>query len=320
MSKEKLKLATNAPAEWPDVEISELVPERHREDYVSNVNKFNLALAAAFDGHPALELKEIAHCRMLEEGILEVPFEIVSEDHTFGLFLFSDACSASAAAFKGVQNIYNSWEEHTAIYYSPGPLKLSNGPELSPLRPFAFDIFLKLSGEAATPGEYAMWWPENEEDRFCNSETHCLLNRIYAALDGIETYVNAMLLHNLDVLEEHEPSFRVSLPQQPANIPILGPDGLPMLLSLSHEKGIRFLMHREQTAPACSKLFLKHLAEFVERIREDIVHHQMRLDEASVAVEWFKSSVETIRLQESSGGELDAFGVVRVGSQSMTSE
>jgi hypothetical protein len=312
MSDEILKLATNAPAEWPDVEMSALVPEQTREHFVSNIRNFNIALSAAFDGRSGMELKEIAYCRMLEDGILEVPFEIISENHTFGVFLFSDANSESAAWFKGVQKLYDSWEGQSPIYYAPDSLELSEVEEASPARPFAFDIFLKVTGEAAMRGEYAMWWPGDEEERFCGSETHHLLGRIYNALDGIETYVNAMLLRNLDVLDEQEPSFRVELPQQPTNIPMLGPDGLPMLLSLSHEKGIRFLMHRELTTSARCRMFLTHLAEFVEQIRQDIGHHQMPLDEASVACEWFKSSVGTIQLQEGAGGELEAFGTVRI--------
>ncbi len=164
---------------------------------------------------------------------------------------------------------------------------------------------------AAPKGQYAMWWAEQVGEQFHYSPTYELLDRIYREINGLEVRAFALILHELGMIEEEYEFTASTLTDSTVEIPVEGPEGVPILISFSQHRGVRFHFHTQRATPEYRDLFLNL---FLLRIkvwrREADLEQIRRLD--SPAYIWWRELGKRLRLSTASSEQaISAVGSVR---------
>ena len=118
--------------------------------------------------------------------------------------------------------------------------------------------------DVAPNGQYAMWWPSENDASYTTTPSRQAIRRAYAALDGIETSILGVFMA---MAGEEETGVRVALPRETVTRYFQDETGAPFLLSVSVGKGMRFHFHSDHTAPIRRDAFWQSLAQGAEAWR-----------------------------------------------------
>ena len=176
--------------------------------------------------------------------------------------------------------------------------------------PVAFDPSFWSPMEQAPSGEYAMWWPTEDDPSFARSEVRGHIGRAYRAAEGIESYVLAELLYRLGILDQD--TLRITFPDEPIYASFETPEGLPVVFSASREKGMRFHFHTKLTAAKYRNDFWQQFAEFVEMWRGGVedAGAPFDLDAEVKPREWWTLTDEAVAAVESTGEPVRVVGAI----------
>ncbi|MBI3854046.1 MAG: hypothetical protein HY298_27790 [Verrucomicrobia bacterium] len=315
-----MELFTNAPADWPvipvlprpgDLHFLSLIKPMIPDTEPHDLDFLSLAMATALEDGFKEQNRNVHpvafQTKLFSEGVLKIPCEIKLGSRKFGVFIFPDVNEEAAAHFAGVQFIYDQLEGEEAIYFASAKL-----PAVDPVNPLApFDPFMLVRQENKLPsGPYAMWWPTEDDSRFSDSPARPFIRRAYEALNGIETYVLAALLKGLGKVKDDTRS--VVLSDELWAEPITGLEQMPMVISASVEKGIRFHFHPKHATASHRKRFWKVFCEYGESWRTAIQREGGVAEWAqeSSALAWWEK-VEAFAVQkEREDGSLSLLGAV----------
>jgi hypothetical protein len=260
--KARVPLATNAPDHWPEIALDFLEPG----NWAKNMLALIVASTEAFEtSGGVLKLADLNRALLLDEGILEIPIVVEDGGRDVPVFFYDEGGPEAAGHLAGAAAVLERLGEPPPVYYAPEALP--EAPAGDPFRPFGADLLRKQEGDL--PGvEYAMWWSTEEDPDFAKSPGVAHIDRTYAALDGIETYVLAAILHSLDLAGKE--TGRARLPDEEASIPLMGPEDRPLVLSASAEKGLRFHFPTETTPVSYRDRFWKHFADYAAEWRAGV--------------------------------------------------
>ena len=304
----KILLSSNAPRHWPPVQVDKLDPENPGARAAAVV----VALAEGFQqkGIAALPVAGMSY-RMFPEGFVEVPLEIEEAGKRIAVFIYPEATPEAAAHYAGARQCLREKASVTAVYYCPNPI-LPSKPT-SVFEPFDTRMFRGLAeeeGETVPGGESALWWATEDQPRFSPSPACASVTAAYTALDRIEPWLFMAFVNDLQ-LSERPPEGPVGLPDEQLVHPVQGPDGRPLFLCASAEKGISFAFPVSTTPVVYRDLFLKHYASFVEQFTT-----QLRQSGATALIEgdetplgWWQFMKSVIEKEETGGGDIKV-GVV----------
>lgn len=160
---------------------------------------------------------------------------------------------------------------------------------------------IRSSKDTLPDGEYAMWFPSQSEPAFSESKTRQNLRRIYKKITGIETYILAVLLRRLEVVDQEV--MRVRFPNELATFPVVGPKEQTFVLSASQEKGIRFHFHRQHTSAEDRNQILEGFLALIENMKDAVAHADVKLDETieESPAQWWAYCERVIALKEREG-------------------
>lgn len=208
------------------------------------------------------------------EGILSAPFVAADGGASIAIFLYLDADPASAARFIRARERLRSRGEPDPVYYATAPL-----PDVEPgnaLVPFDLGRLNRAPDDPTQAGHHAIWWTRDLPADVEGLAGLDAIQRSYRALDRIETYAFAHLLRQFG-LAVGRPS-RADLPEEPALIPVRGPEGVPLLISASAAKGIRIHFGVDATAESYRDAFWANWAGYFEAFRVGLLENGLALD------------------------------------------
>jgi hypothetical protein len=167
--------------------------------------------------------------------------------------------------------------------------------------------------EELPPGRYAMWWAADDAERFQDSPCFRSWDAVYRALDGIESWVMAMLVGAVRPGEVK--STRLAYPATPIQFFVQGPEQQDFVLSLSQEKGVRFHFNPEQCEPAYRDRFVASFAAFARALRFLVEQQASELDpdREPKALNWWNASKVVLPHLEEEGDPARFFGVLLLG-------
>lgn len=250
-----------------------------------------------------IQLLEVAATRLTAEGVVYVPLRVQDRNGQFDVFLYPGATAQDAAHYAAVELLARQTKGFKPLYYAPKPLPTLSAP-ISVKVARQDDWFLETVKGDFPKGQYAMWWPTGQEN-FSTSITMHTLNRIYEGMNGIESYIGASIAKAIGLLEDKN-VVRIRLPTNFTYQHACGPEGTPMVVSMSQEKGIRFHFHAKQTSPEYRDLFLKHVAGLVDFWRSQAEERDFDKDEreGEQPIEWWKTTQLVIQNNESQQGSV----------------
>lgn len=299
-----MRLHSNAPSSWPAFEMDAWDVHRSAPNIEPLAEAFDRAFVAASITRPIL----LYVPRLFGGGFLPVPFEIVEATGNVAVFPYPNDSMECAGHYAAARRLLKE-RGVEAVYFAPAPLP-EDAPPVAPLRPF--DPNYLGPGQGPRPqGRFGMWWAEQAiHGRFSASETFQYFDRIYTAMDGIESYVFGELLHSLRILPVRQ---RVQLPKEMAPLHITGPDLRDMFFSATAEKGIRFRFTLD-TPPWYRDTFWRLLCAYVEELAVTAKQEQWPLDpeESRKTRQWwtfFKQSLPQVEAQ----AEQFIFGILVTG-------
>lgn len=122
--------------------------------------------------------------------------------------------------------------------------------------------------EDVEPGHYAMWWQEDPQvpEAFTTSTTYAAFDRVNRAMDGFESYQYGNLLLDLGLIDERAP--RYALPEEEQYFPVVAPDGVQLLISVSEEKGIRLHCPTDRMSCAYRDRLALEFARYYEKLAQ----------------------------------------------------
>jgi hypothetical protein len=290
-----IELCSNAPAHWPKL---------HMLGRSTGVGEQRGLFVEALQ--PALEevgsyISEMDQSKLVAGGALEVPFQVRGRDGAFAVFFYPKADEAAAAHFFALLSLADQDPEFRPIFYSPADL-LEIYPEEVPQVLGHERLFLERL-EKAPIGQYAIWWGEGEGLE--GSRTAELLDQIFTRVDGFESLLAAQILQELGMPQGDS----VELPDSMLSIAVSGPERIPMVVSFSAERGVRFHFHTTQTTPEQRDRFLEHLFAYLDENLPTLYFIDKTSNDAGPALRWWYSvrkrlnSVTVIDVKPTMGGQ-----------------
>ncbi|MCL6570043.1 MAG: hypothetical protein K6T35_14530, partial [Meiothermus silvanus] len=169
---------------------------------------------------------------------------------------YGQALGEAAGHYEALQALARKTGRFRPIFYSTDDLTLIY-PD-PPAEPVARRDRLYVSASLfPTKGQYAMWWAERPGERFLLSRTYEIYDRIYHEVAGLETSAFAQILLELEMIQDEEEfALMTSVPSR-IEIPLLGPEGVPMVASFSPDRGIRFHLHMRHATSEYRDAFLE---------------------------------------------------------------
>jgi hypothetical protein len=242
-----IELITNAPTDWPRVYLEGPLNAR------TPTLHFITAVETQFRGSP-VQVLEADVVRVTRQGVLVVPLRVKAPDGEYDLFFYPEADEKAAGHFMAVQEIARKFGRLRPVFYSTDDLFAIYPDDVGEV---ARQDRLFIQASLMPPkGQYAMWWADQPGERFELSQTYLLYDRLYREISGLEFSAFALLLVEIGMIQSEEEATAHTFPDQTVEIPLQGPEGVPMILSFSQARGIRFHFHIQRTPPEYRELFL----------------------------------------------------------------
>lgn len=302
------ELFSNAPSHWPKVCIEGLIKSSAPEVKVANRLLFATSVETVFR-KSGIQVLEADVLRLTREGVLEIPLRVRAEDGEYDLFFYPIADEKAAAHYVAVHELAQKWGRIRPIFYSTDDL-LAIYPET--LEPVTRRDRLYIQAALSAPkGQYAMWWAQAPGELFHYSSTYDLFDRIYREINGLEMRAFALILLELGMIQEEYEFTSSTFPDSTVEIPVEGPEGVPILISFSQHRGLRFHFHMDRASAEYRDLFLNlFLLRLKSWRKESDLEHIRRLD--SPAYIWWRELGRRLRLSTSSGEHaISAVGSVK---------
>jgi len=302
------ELYTNAPSHWPKVRLEGLLNSNAPEVRAASRLIFATTVETLFR-KSGLQVLEADVLRLTREGVLEIPLRVRAEGDEYDLFFYPVADEKAAAHYVAVCELARRWGRIRPIYYSTDNL-LAIYPET--LEPVTHRDRLYIQASLSAPkGQYAMWWAQAPGEQFHYSPTFDLIDRIYREVNGLEMRAFALILLELGMIQEEYEFTASTFSDSTVEIPVEGPEGVPIIVSFSQHRGLRFHFHTERASPEYRDLFLNlFLLRLKSWRKEANLEHIRRLD--SPAYIWWRELGKRLRLSTSSSEHaISAVGSVK---------
>jgi hypothetical protein len=263
---------TNAPGHWPAIHCEPLDPEGNQ---MRNELIMAAAINTSFGKDGPLKLMALARSYMGQKGILHVGIEVEDHGKKVPVFVYPRADTDAANHFYAVYEFFKQ-RGMAPVYYAPEVLPNAT-EEVDPFLGFSM-LFIDQNKEYDSSSGHATWWATDEDPDFLRSNAFTSIDRAKRAMDGIETYVLAALLKGAGYIEDDE-ILRAGLPDETAFFPMNGPEEIPMILTVSREKGLAIAFPEEQAGTWYRDLFLYHFADYCQQWRSQIENAGARMED-----------------------------------------
>jgi hypothetical protein len=219
---------------------------------VDHVDSVLIQFQKLFSGHTSHFTFQKDYISLLSEGALHVPLVVEAGGRAFSVFFIysiEDAKKYLDAREKISGTLYNLPVFFSQVDFSTLDQKILSTRTLKPSD-------LKYSKDIVVIGEYAMWWADEEENNFQESDTYQLILNLFQVFRHYETAFLGYLLYHIGLTGEIG---RAELPLQDKALSVIGPESKKILIVLSKEKGIRFLFPVQNTKRFYREQFLHAL-------------------------------------------------------------
>ena len=174
----------------------------------------------------------------------------------------------------------------------------------------AYSRFFTVKKDGLSKGEYALWWKSQEEEFFTGSKTKEYVLEMYKIFHEYETWHFGFLVQELNLSSDVKEYSRVELPEEAREIPLLGPENTDIILSVSREKGIKFLFPTSVTKAYRERL-LRFLLDHIKGLHIILESHNVEKDQNKTSsLEWFAFICKHLEKTEKSENIEDAIAQV----------
>ncbi len=297
---DQVELYTDAPEKIGSVTIPSKVLTAAYSQYASTVADQFLA---KFEKNGFCDLNEAV---LDPEGLVDIPLILNSGAAWYGLFPIQEVDQETANRYNTIKQFLEKVKGIKCIYYAPRELSPQR-KKVNIFREFDSKDLNKVEGKAPAKA-YAMWWASPREKKFTNSKTQIAYRDIYAAIQGIETYILAKFAIRAGLCPGK--TSRVKLPIEHLSVPLRGPEHTVLVLSASREKGIR-IQFDESTSPTYRDNFLHAFQVYVSGWKKEAVKHGLPLDEdvKPTTLQWYNAMESNTKKHEKAGDRLTSVGM-----------
>lgn len=298
-----MKLSTDAPSDWPALELSSLGVNNH-------LNAVNIAKELINDfknNKKDYIVSSFLESLLLDQGILQTHIKISDSSKNYFIFIFPDNEESSSRFYAGIKLLFSNTDKSESVYYSNFNLDLRVKPAL-PLRQFGPDLFTKL-GKSTPEGTYSVWHNTGGKERFTESDVFRLISEYQGLSHGIQSYLLAEILRSVNDIEDNVG--RVILPEEEYSMGLLGPENKPIILSASKKQGLMFHFSDQKASSRYRTLFWKLFNVYVNELKEYIEKEGIEKDMISDGTpkQCWDKSISELQKKESSGELIGSFGV-----------
>lgn len=279
-----IELVSNAPNHWPKISMEGPLGENTPEQRLANRLRFITAAEAVFRGSK-IEVLEANVLRITSKGVIEVPLRLRAPEGEYDVFFYPDADSWAAGHFQAVQGLAaRSFGRIRPIFYSNDDLGEVFPDEVEDV--VRQDKLYLNAALFPAKGEYAMWWAENPGERFELSPAFKTYDRLYREINGLEFSILAMIMLDIGIIQNEEEFDQESISSRSIKIPLEGPEGVPLILSFSEDRGIRFHLHTQRATAAYRDSLLELILQKIKLWKKC---HPSESTRDSLALMWWKN-------------------------------
>lgn len=248
---------------------------------------------------------EVMYTTLLEEGALTVPVVVKLGEEKYSLYFIYN--EEDLLKYKDLLNHVKRTDYPKLIYFSSIPIYEGYQPKKI-IEPFQL-ADLRFEKDAKISGTYAMWWKTEEDSIFHNSVAYEHLSKIYEIFKGYETYLTGYVLRQTRI-EKDVQLKRTKLPEGSVEYVIHAPENKKIVMSISQEKGIRFLFPINTTKKSYLERFLKGIMVDFLATRLSLQQHDAPQDEEidPNSYDWFTFMSRVIKANEEKGEEISLVG------------
>lgn len=260
---ERAPMFTNAPPHWPTIRTMLFNPEAHVPARSAILQIRTLGeMARHFQAQNGpTRLARVAVSHLAEGGVLSYPGLVEDQGRHVPLLLYPQGFPDASGHYAGVCQEARKLGLADPVYYSHAPiLPAPPLPVLEALHPTHFST----EGPRPPAGDYAMWWETPGDEDVGSSPCIADIEAYYEALEGYQTYFLAAYAVRAGLVPEG--TSRVALPKD-LTFALCAPGDVPVLVTASEEKGVRFHLHSELVPASYRNNFMRALARAAKEMR-----------------------------------------------------
>jgi len=267
-------------------------------DLITSVSAIDKALKKR---NISFDVKGFYYTKLYENGILNIPLVFKSGNLGYSLFFIYE--EEQAKIFNFAKDQLKDSEYKIPLYISSIDCKKVT-QQSSRLTPFSLSD-LSYNEKPELKGEFGMWWNEENDPIYYKSATKKYLEEIYTCIRGYESYIFGYLLSEIK-MKDFENFQRVALPAEEKSFVVKGPEYLDIVISVSQEKGIRFLFPKDKASIEYRSLLLSKIKTSFQAFQLLIEMKEAPKDEVtdSNGYDWFNFMSRVIEKKEKEG-EID---------------
>ncbi len=226
-------LTAYLPAEWPALEPRRATG-RPGDDVGALIDTY-------FKEHPEMGLvvEQPFYVKLTDDQPFVIPLTMRDrEGLLYGVFAsYTEQDALRYAYFRDFLVTEPGWGGTMCLSVHPIPEK---APAADPAEEsLNFVHFFRIEQEMDVPeGNYALWWPTEDEPFLASSEEWSVMEEIQVQADGFNSVVASLLLGGWQGIKLEG---RASLPREGMEVPIHGPENKVLVVSFSERRGIQFL-------------------------------------------------------------------------------
>lgn len=299
---------SEVPAGWPNLTTDPLPSTQGASPQLDTIFFAARFTEATAETEQALKITSIGQTLLTAKGVLDVPLEVDDSGVSRSVFFFPGAGERESGWAEGIRRLFDQHGKPAPAFFAPHALQPADAsPPMRALRPSDFN---KLEGRPPE-GSYSIWWKDSEsgswEDSACVEE----ITRFYESVDGVESYLVGLTLHSLGVLDQPG---RQGLPEGETTLPMVGPEGMPILMSLSAEKGVRFHIREDPNNVDYRNNFWRSAANLAQETRIMVEDQGYPMDEKGdeSPLKWWKFNLAALNHLREDGDEIQHIGFFKI--------
>ncbi|MCM2254935.1 MAG: hypothetical protein NDJ94_04625 [Vicinamibacteria bacterium] len=292
--KKKIRLSTNAPRHWPEMEAESWSADKASLNYLF----LGATLSKALPGARLSFLQRRLH----DDGVLDIPLLVEENGQRTAVFAYAAADAESAARYSGTRAVLRQRDGMNAVYYAPGPIAPAKPAPAT--RPLQLVDFITPEGQRGAT-EYAGWWPSETDPTLAHSPALGALDRWFAAADGRGSVLFSAFVSLLELAESKGGQQLFALPEKPLGLPLEGPGDLAVCLHASAAEGLWFAIDTNADPLARNRL-LVHLAALAEDLQKEIdaSGRSPRPEDRQGQAHWHAARADALAKQAAGGAGL----------------
>lgn len=233
--------------------------------------------------------------KLFDKGIVMTNGVVIDNYDKYAVFLFANPTPITYIEKLKEKFIEDGFKD--LIYYcNEDPQTIDKDPaDISyvGLQKECFKLKNEQSRESRKHNDYALWWTNNPDILFSNTDSYKTLSKFHEENYDVNTYILGKIGFALGLNQNES---RVKVPDYDELI-IEGPEDVEIIVTVSAQTGINFHFPIDKKFERYRDNFLNAFVVFASSIKEQVIQHNFERDSDVIKPEWLEQTKDVENIE-----------------------